>query len=172
MTESWEMRKWLKGASPKTMRLILLALLLPLPLRADLYTWTDDQGVLHAATQLPAKAPPKAKVKKIKSEPASAYDAPASTGPAGDLRFLRGAGAPATVELYVTSWCPYCRKAHDYLASKGVAFQEFNVEKDTQAHDRFKSFGGSGVPLVVINGQPVRGYSPGAYDALLNRDRQ
>jgi glutaredoxin-like YruB-family protein len=152
------------------MRLILLALLLSLPLRADMYTWTDEKGVVHAAMEPPAKAPSKTKVKKIKSDPASAAGEPSPAMKGGkDLRFLQGAGAPATVELYVTSWCPYCRKAHDYLSSKGVAFQEFNIEKDSQAHDRFRSFGGGGVPLVVINGQTVRGYSPSAYDALLNR---
>ncbi|MEN3142226.1 glutaredoxin domain-containing protein [Ochrobactrum sp. WV_118_8] len=32
------------------------------------------------------------------------------------------------VLLYVTSWCPYCRRAKALLTKKGVAFTEVDIE--------------------------------------------
>jgi glutaredoxin 3 len=37
------------------------------------------------------------------------------------------AGAPRVV-MYSTSWCPYCARARELLARKGVAFEEIDVE--------------------------------------------
>ncbi|MDX6769516.1 MAG: glutaredoxin domain-containing protein [Elusimicrobiota bacterium] len=73
----------------------------------------------------------------------------------------------ARVELYATSWCPACRAAREYFGDKGVAFEEYDVEKDPQAGQRFLALGGNGVPLVVIDGTPVKGFAPKAFDALL-----
>jgi glutaredoxin 3 len=37
------------------------------------------------------------------------------------------AGTPRVV-MYSTSWCPYCARARELLARKGVAFEEIDVE--------------------------------------------
>jgi glutaredoxin-like YruB-family protein len=77
------------------------------------------------------------------------------------------AGPPA-VDLYVTSWCPYCKKAASYFKSKGVPVRELDIEKDAAAALRFKQYGARGVPLAVIGGKPVAGYSIEEYDRALN----
>jgi glutaredoxin len=76
------------------------------------------------------------------------------------------AGAP-TVELYVTSWCPYCKKAAQYFKSKGIKVKEMNIEMDPLAALRYKRYNARGVPLAVINGTPVAGYSVQAYEKAL-----
>src|SRR5262245_22775328 len=38
------------------------------------------------------------------------------------------AAASNQVILYTTSWCPYCRKAKDYLRARGIAYQEIDTE--------------------------------------------
>lgn len=38
------------------------------------------------------------------------------------------------VTLYVSDWCPYCRRAKDLLTQKHVVFSEINVEDD----DKFR----------------------------------
>ena len=30
------------------------------------------------------------------------------------------------VELYTTSWCPYCKKARDFFRSRGISFTEYH----------------------------------------------
>ena len=74
-----------------------------------------------------------------------------------------------SVELYTTSWCTYCRKAKAFFRSKGIAFIEYNIEKDTAAQLRMRSLTKSkAVPFAVINGQHIQGYSASAYERALN----
>lgn len=78
--------------------------------------------------------------------------------------------APAagpTVEVFVTSWCPYCVKAKAYFDAKGIAYAVHDIEKDQAAAARFQKYGQSGVPLVVINGKAIAGYSVAAYEKAL-----
>ena len=74
---------------------------------------------------------------------------------------------PPPVELYVTSWCPYCKKAAAYFQSKGVAFTAYDIEKDNNALQRFQKYHAQGVPLAVIGGKPIAGYATEEYDKAL-----
>jgi glutaredoxin 3 len=40
--------------------------------------------------------------------------------------------SPPAVTLYVSDWCPYCRRAKDLLTQKSLAFSEINVEDDAK----------------------------------------
>lgn len=75
----------------------------------------------------------------------------------------------ATVDIYVTEWCPYCRQAIAYLRANGIAFNRYDIEKDTAAASRKKRLAPSysGVPLAVINGKIVKGYTKEAYEEAL-----
>ena len=82
------------------------------------------------------------------------------------------AAAPAraagpTVELYVTSWCPYCTKAKAYFDGKGIAYSLYDIDKDAAANMRYKRYGGRGVPLVMINGTAIAGYSVAEFEKAL-----
>jgi mycoredoxin len=72
------------------------------------------------------------------------------------------------VELYSTSWCPYCKKARDFFRAKGISVTEYDVEKDREAARRMQQLdGGGGVPFAVIDGRAVRGFSEAAYEKAL-----
>ena len=72
------------------------------------------------------------------------------------------------VELYVTSWWPYCDKAKSYLASKGIAFKVYDIEKDAAAAKRKKQLDpGRGVPFAIINGTKLSGWSQRMYELAL-----
>jgi glutaredoxin-like YruB-family protein len=84
------------------------------------------------------------------------------------VMFVGLALAAPKVELYTTSWCPYCQKARDFFRSRGIAFTEYDVEKDKEAALRKKKLDNrNGVPFVVIDGRTVHGYSDAAYEAAL-----
>jgi glutaredoxin 3 len=83
----------------------------------------------------------------------------------------------APVTMYTTSWCPYCDRARRLLASKGVSYQEFDVElapdKRAEMHSRS---GRRTVPQIFIGDQHVGGSddlqaleASGRLDALLSR---
>lgn len=71
------------------------------------------------------------------------------------------------VEVYMTTWCGYCKKTLSYLDGKGVPYAAYDIESDSAAKERYQALGGQGVPLVVIDGKKISGYSPQAMDRYL-----
>ncbi len=68
------------------------------------------------------------------------------------------------VELYVTSWCPYCRQAIDFFRSRGINCVVYDIERDDNAARRKKELDPrKGVPFAVINGVKIHGFSENAY---------
>ena len=81
------------------------------------------------------------------------------------------------VLLYVTSWCPYCRRAKALLTKKGVAFTEVDIEASAENRKAMIDVSGrSTVPQIFINGTYVGGSDElfaldvrGELDKLLGR---
>jgi glutaredoxin len=75
------------------------------------------------------------------------------------------------VEVFTTTWCPYCTKAISFLRANNVPFVEYDIEKDVYAAQRMQQLAGrAGVPFAIINGQQIRGWSEGAYRQALGLD--
>ena len=83
-----------------------------------------------------------------------AFEAPALAG-------------PPKVEIFSTSWCPYCTQTKKYFDAKGVPYTDFDIEKDPTANMRYQKYGVRGVPLVVIGNIAIPGYSPADFDKAL-----
>jgi glutaredoxin 3 len=83
----------------------------------------------------------------------------------------------AKVEVYTTSYCPYCTRAKSLLKSKGVAFEEIDVSTDEAVREKMIEMSGGRrtVPEIFINGKIIGGYDElraledeGALDPLLS----
>ncbi len=81
------------------------------------------------------------------------------------------ANSSQQVVMYATSWCGYCRKAREYLKRNGIAYVEYDIEKSSEGKRRFAELGGTGVPLILVGTQKIRGWNPGALKAALARAR-
>ena len=59
------------------------------------------------------------------------------------------------LELYGTASCPYTREMREWLEWKGKAFQEYDVEADSEARERMQRLAPPpySVPLLVENGK-------------------
>lgn len=68
--------------------------------------------------------------------------------------------ANARVVLYATDWCGYCKQTKRFLDQKGIAFKEFDIEKDAEARKAYEALGGRGIPLIDVNGTLIRGFDP------------
>lgn len=70
----------------------------------------------------------------------------------------------ASVDLYVTSWCPYCHKAKAFFKERNVAVKVYDIEKDKKAAARKRKLDPhQGVPFAVVNGKGIHGYAPDQY---------
>ena len=66
-------------------------------------------------------------------------------------------GAPKVV-MYVTDWCPYCARARNLLADKGVAVEEIDVEVVPGAREEMRARSGRDtVPQIFIGESHVGG---------------
>ena len=83
----------------------------------------------------------------------------------------------AKVEVYTTTFCPYCVRAKSLLKSKGVSFEEIDVTEDSALREKMVELSGGRrtVPEIFINGEIVGGYDElralddeGRLDALLS----
>jgi glutaredoxin 3 len=66
----------------------------------------------------------------------------------------------AKVEVYSTTYCPYCVRAKQLLDAKDVDYTEIDVTGDDAARVALveKSGGRRTVPQIFINGQSIGGY--------------
>lgn len=78
--------------------------------------------------------------------------------------FVNAYGSRAV--LYATSWCGYCQKARTLLRQEQIPFEEYDIEKSTRGKDEYDQLNGNGVPLLIVNGEIIRGYNPNKIIAL------
>jgi glutaredoxin 3 len=66
--------------------------------------------------------------------------------------------AAPRVEVYATSWCPYCARARQLLLSKGVEIEEIDVDARPGAREEMTARSGRRtVPQIFINQTHVGG---------------
>lgn len=124
---------------------------------SDVYKWVDEAGVTHFSDKKSASSHD---AESFKPAPLNSFE----SMPAGEMP----SRSNNKVELYTTSWCPYCEKSRDYFRDQGVAFKEYDIEKDARAAARKKRLGSHrGVPFAVVNGVKIQGYSVKKYDQAL-----
>jgi len=63
------------------------------------------------------------------------------------------------VEIYTTSWCPYCSAAKALLDDKGVGYEEFDADdSEVRAAMIQRAHGRRTVPQIFIGEVHVGGY--------------
>jgi glutaredoxin-like YruB-family protein len=124
---------------------------------AQIYKWVDESGVVHFS-DTPTQSASEAGVKLD----------PDFFKPLDEGRPDRVSANAPTVEIYETSWCGYCKKAKKFFRSRGIKFKAYDIEKDEGAARRMMTYTRRrAVPLVVINGHTIQGYSEQAYKQAL-----
>jgi glutaredoxin-like YruB-family protein len=79
----------------------------------------------------------------------------------------RGGGGGKPVVMYTTSHCPACKAAKQYMAQKGIQYQEIDVENSRDGMEAFQRLGGHGVPLIMVGDKRMDGFSPQKLDQML-----
>ena len=155
--------------------LFILLLLLPSLCQAELYQWTDENGVKHFSNTPPAvDADSVRQMEEVEGDDTSDTNYLQKTI---DL-FKAGNGqepaVPANqtkrtpkVVMYTTPTCGYCHRAKAYFKQKGIRFTELDVTKSPKARKQFKALNGRGVPLIVIGDQRISGFNKTAINQAL-----
>lgn len=73
------------------------------------------------------------------------------------------------IKVYTSSTCPYCVMAKEYLAEKGLEYEEKNVQTDKAARQELMKMGYTGVPVVVIGDEKIVGFDKAKIDEALGK---
>ena len=74
------------------------------------------------------------------------------------------------ITMYSTSWCGYCSRARAYMQEKGIAYTDFDIEHDGEAHARAKLLNPSGsVPVITIDDLLMVGFSEESLEDHIDR---
>lgn len=66
--------------------------------------------------------------------------------------------AQAKIEMYSTSWCPYCASARQLLNSKGVTFEDIDIDAQPGRREEMQQRSGRHtVPQIFIGARHVGG---------------
>lgn len=143
--------------------------------QAEIYKWVDENGVVQFSDKPPAQRNGNQGVTSVDIPRHAPSDSGDTEKQEGNISFGVSDKAKAMfqsapkVELFTTSWCPYCEKARKYLGSRGIRYTEYDIEKDQVAARRKRELGSTkGVPFAVINGKKVQGFSEQAYARALD----
>jgi glutaredoxin len=70
--------------------------------------------------------------------------------------------APAQVrkvEMYTTDWCVACRKARTFLDRLGIAYRDYDIDRDPVARERKRAKDPRcGLPVIEIDGKVLCGF--------------
>lgn len=167
-----------------TVLFLISWIILPSQGVAEMYKWVDEKGTIHFQDYRPSDLSPSTKIEVLTKEQLefnnyvgdpkeSGYKSPYSS-PAVDAK-KKDTKKPEydrnqEVELYITTWCGYCKKAKSFLNARGIEFKEYDVEKDESAAKRHRKLNRrGGVPVALINGKKIIGFSKASYENALKK---
>ncbi len=78
-----------------------------------------------------------------------------------------GKAGSKQVIMYTTSHCPACKAAKQYMAQKGIRYQEIDVEASREANEAFQKTGARGVPLIMVGDKKMEGFNSQELDRML-----
>jgi glutaredoxin len=65
------------------------------------------------------------------------------------------------VVIYTTQWCPYCKKAKQFLIQNNIAFTERDIEQGNKSIDAlYATMESPGVPKIIIGNAIINGFNP------------
>lgn len=159
-------------------------LMLAMPALAEVYTWRDEQGVVHYSDQKPKnavvrKVDVKANI-EAEDDDKSLYrqvidwlfkpeseKAETTKSQSVDKKFI----PPPKVEMYATEWCGYCAKARQFFHANQIAYVEYDIERNAEARARYDAFKGRAIPIIFIDGQRINGFNQSYIEKVL-KERQ
>jgi hypothetical protein len=148
---------WIRAALPAA--LVFAAFAFPASATADIYSWTDRNGIKHFSSDPPPKGEQISDLRVMKTveEPEEVEAGDSDKAVADTTRKEAQKNAPK-VDIYVDSQSEICREALGFFDQRKIPYTKHEVDVDPEARQRYKSLEGQGVPLVFIGDHRMDGW--------------
>jgi len=132
------------------------------PVSAEVYKWTDEEGITHYSD----KKPENQDVTQLEFKIAT-YDT-VSYGTVNDSveKANTKEANKKNVVMYSASWCGVCKKAKKYFRRNGISFKEYDIEKSKKAKRKYKKLGATGVPVIIVGRKRMNGFSEAGFKRI------
>jgi glutaredoxin len=122
---------------------------------AEIHKWVDAQGKTHFSDTPPAGQQTEQLELKIKT-----YTAVEITPLEQRL------GKSDKVVMYSATWCGICTKAKQYFKANSIPYVVYDIEKSRAGKQGFKQLKGRGVPIILVGGKRMNGFSVAKFEKL------
>ncbi|MFW2440205.1 MAG: glutaredoxin domain-containing protein [Arenicellales bacterium] len=136
--------------------ILVLSAIISSAASAQVYRYVDENGRVVYSSVKPTGIEKADKV-RIRH---SSVSSPALTGEA----------AAKDVVIYTTTWCGYCKRAKSYFEEQGIAYNEYDIEKDPQGKRDYARMRGSGVPIILVGDQRMDGFDKTRFHRLYSEE--
>lgn len=127
--------------------------LLAINASAEVLKWVDENGKVHYGDD-----------RQMRGR-AQQVDTKISSYEQVELRRAQSAVGDGVI-MFSTDWCGYCKQARRYFAQHGIAYTEYDIEKDRRARAAYDRLGGRGVPVILVGKSQMTGFSVAGFENL------
>ena len=137
---------------------LITALVTSTPLSAQIYKWIDEFGNTHFTDTPPA------------GESTEEVELKINTYTAVEIKPLeQRLGQPGKVVMYSATWCHICTKAKQYFRANNIPYVAYDIEKSSAGRLGFKQLKGRGVPIILVAGKRMNGFSEANFEKLYKK---
>ncbi|NNJ65293.1 MAG: glutaredoxin family protein [Xanthomonadales bacterium] len=133
------------------------------PLAAEVYKWTDENGIVHYSDQKPDDQEYTELEFSVSTYESVSYGTVSTpekaTRPAKSARKKR-------VVMFSASWCGVCKKARKYFRKKKIRFTEYDIEKSTRGKRLYRDLDATGVPVILVGKQRMNGFTESGFERI------
>ena len=147
----------------KYLILIVSLWLIAGPVFAEVYKWTDEEGITHYSDKKPDNQEVTELEFKIATYDTVSYE---TIGSASEKTKTNKIDAHNSVVMFSASWCGVCKKAKKYFRRNGIPFTEYDIEKSKKAKRKYKKLGATGVPVILVGRKRMNGFSEAGFKRI------
>ena len=126
-----------------------------LAVNAGIYKWVDETGKVHFTDSPPDD---------IKSEE---VELRINTYTSVEIKpLIERLGKEDKVVMYSATWCRMCKKAKNYFRENNIPYVSYDVEKSRTGKMDFKLLRGKSVPIIIVGGKRMNGFTAAKFDRL------
>lgn len=149
--------------------LVLFALVFFIPCaRADIAHYVDKDGTTHfvdSAEKIPEEY--RSQSQSQGELPKISRSVPGRTKLYEKDHYAGAEAGGGKVEIFVTSWCPYCRALESFLKAQKITYTRHDIEKSAQAKMMYEELGGGGIPISRVGNKVLRGFNEAEFREAL-----
>lgn len=147
------LKQWLKTMGTMFLLSVVLG---GVVVQAEIYTWKDASGKVHFSDKKPEHG-------LVESVDVRVNTIMSPNISDSDFLSTRETGR---VVMYSAEWCGVCKKARRYFQQQGIAFKEYDIETTRKGREDFARLNGRGVPVILVGGKRMDGFSAGRFQTM------